>query len=958
MSFDRPALLYALAPVALLVLAGTWRSRAALPPWRLLWGTATRLAVASLALLALADPRLPVEEALHRPVAYLIDVSDSIPLAAREAALRRIARLARSAGPDAEQWVIAFAGGARAHRLGDPGAVESDAALRELLLFPALEAEARRVLERTAAAPPALEVRAAAESTLQRIAGLRRELDPSETDLHAALRGLGGCPAGGRSPALVLVTDGRTTRPFGPSGWAALREAAGAVTLVDAGGADPGIVVESVSAPAAVDAGQPFDAVVRFTARGGESAHIRLLVDDRPQGDQPHACVPGPNVATIPRLAVEEPGFHRLQVIVESEGDPEPRNNVGIALVHVGAAPEVLLVEGRPGLAAHLESALQVQGIRAERVEAARLPLKREPLARFGAVMLVGVDADQIPDAAAEALRGAVEDDGVGLLFAGGPHLTGAKGWRGRPAERLLPVAFAPYEPAPPSAPSVPAPPSPPSPAGAPPSAPKPVIVEAGAISLCLLIDKSGSMAGENIRLAREAAIAAAETLGEGDSVSVIAFDVEPKLVLEPTAATRKDFIRDRIARIQADGGTNIYPALQLAFRILRDDAAQIRHAIVMSDGITQIADYQGLLGQMRASRITVSSICVASDLTFDWTTMHNLAVWGGGRFYPALSFKEVPQIFTKETKVVVEGREKDRAAREQRERALAAAAAARPATPSPSPAAPAPPAPPEIPLRIAAEEDPVRGLAGATLPSVDGLLPAAARPASVTCIAAADGRPALVLGRAGLGRTAAWLADWSDAWGRRWLGWDRFPAFAAQVARHLLRRGSPDRFPGTVAAAIRDDRVRVAVDFGEAAARRPEGRFVLQAAWRQERGPEHPLELRPSGPTTAEAEFPAPPAGEPAFVRVRLRDGDRVWEAPPVGVARAYPEELAGTSATAFADAAGAGIPPAVPLDAADLPSAPPPPAGRRTAPLAAPLLAAALLLLPVDIALRRLRI
>ena len=40
-------------------------------------------------------------------------------------------------------------------------------------------------------------------------------------------------------------------------------------------------------------------------------------------------------------------------------------------------------------------------------------------------------------------------------------------------------------------------------------------------------------------------------------------------------------------------------------------------------------------------------------------------------------------------------------------------------------------------------------------------------------------------------------------------------------------------------------------------------------------------------------------------IVPTRLRDGDRAWEAPPVGVARAYPEELAGTSVTAFADAA-----------------------------------------------------
>jgi Ca-activated chloride channel family protein len=948
MTFDRPWALAFFVPACVLILAGAWRSRALLAPLRRRLSVAARLSLAALGVLALAAPRLTVERPPSGRAIYLVDVSDSVPLAAREAVLGRIAQCARSSGSDVEHWVVAFGGGAAARRLEDPAEAERDPRLRELLLFPAVESEARRALEGVGAGP----ARAAAEASLQRIARLREDLMPAETDLRAGLRALGTCPGGGRAPALYVFTDGRTTRPFGAADWAAWRGTASALTVVDLGvGVEPGVEVLALAVPPAVDAGQPFDAVLRVEAHGGEAVSARLMVDDVPRQEVPLACAPGTNVVTFPRIRIEEPGLHRLKAVVDMQGDAEPRNNIGVAFVHVGPPPSVLLVEGRRGLAAHLESALAIQGIRAERIEAARLPARREALARFGALACVGVPADQLSPEAAAAMRSAVEQDGVGLLFGGGPHLAGTKSWRGHPAERLLPVAFEPYEPPPPPAGSE-KPPAP-SPPPAPP-APRPAEVESSAITLVLLIDKSGSMAGDNIRLAREAAIAAVETLGDGDFVAVIAFDVQPKVVLETTSAVRVEFIRDRIARIQADGGTHVFPALQLASRLLQNDRSQARHVIVLSDGITQLADYRGLIQRMRADRITVSSVCVATDLQFDWTLMHNLAAWGGGRFYPALGFNEVPQIFTKETRVLVEQRDKDRAAREAKARA------AQPALPSPTPpATPPAPVPAEIPLRLVSPEDAMKGLDPARIPPVGGLLPAVPRDPSVTVLAAAaDRRPALVLGRAGLGRTAAWLSDWSDAWGRRWLDWDRFPAFAAQLVRQLLRRGPSNPFPGTVLAEVRDGTVHATIDFREAAAHRPDERIEILAAWRREKGPEHPLPMRRVGPAATEGDFPAPPPGEAAMIHVRFRQGPHVWDAAPVGVAQAFPEEFRRSGPRrAFDAAAGAGIAVRTLDDALPPPLTASTPADSRSIPLSVPFLVAALLLLPVDVALRRVR-
>lgn len=945
-SLDRPLVLLLLVPLAFLILAAARRSRALLSARRRRWSAAVRLALAALTTLALAEPRLRVGAAHPRPVVYLVDVSESVTAAERERALAEVARLARAADPGAEQWVVAFAGGARVQRIENPAAAERDPALRDLLLFQEAEAAARRRLERLAAGPD----RDAAEASLRRIALLRQELKPMETDPRAGVRALGRCPAGGREPALVLFTDGRLTRPFDPADWSSLRDSASDVLAIDvARPDDAGVEVSALTAQSSVDAGQPFDAVLRLRAARAGPAAARLLVDDQPEKELAFEATAGANAVTLPRIRIEEPGLHRLLVLVDAKDDPEPRNNVGAAMVYVGEPPDVLLIEGQPGEAAHLEAALAAQKVRAERREASRLPMRAEDYGRFGAVALVGVSADDIPREAVEALRGAVEEQGIGLLFCGGPRLAGTKSWRGSAVERLLPVAFEPFEAVPAAAGAaggLPGAAGAAGPGGS--GTPREVDVESTAITLLLLIDKSGSMAGANIRLAKEAAIAAAKTLHEGDAVGVVAFDIEPHVVLDPTPASRIDFIADRIARIQAGGGTNLYPALRAAHEILQRVRTPVRHVLALSDGVTSVADFKGLVQQMSAAHVTVSSICVASELDFDWNLMHNLAAWGHGRFYPVLRFEEVPQVFTKETEYLVQERARREGAR--REKRTAAA-----------PPAPAPSAPgggTDIPLRVVDAGEVLRGFEKETLPPVRGLLPASARPSAAVAVADAGDRPALALGRAGLGRVAAWLADWTERWGPGWLQWERFPAFAAQVVRHLHRREPPDRFPGAVSAEIVGGRVRVTVDLREAVERRPEAAFDVKGSWADVAGKETTLPLPQASRTTWEGEFPPPPDGA-AIVRVRLRDGGRVWEATPVGAARAYPQELSSAAGggSFWADAATAGVRTA---RLGEGPAPDPPRAGlaksARSFPLAVPFLMAALLLLPLDVALRRI--
>ena len=70
-------------------------------------------------------------------------------------------------------------------------------------------------------------------------------------------------------------------------------------------------------------------------------------------------------------------------------------------------------------------------------------------------------------------------------------------------------------------------------------------------LALYMVLDRSGSMTGLKVQLAKEAAIAAAEVLKPQDWVGVVAFDSFPHRVLDLTRARERQTIIDEIARIE-----------------------------------------------------------------------------------------------------------------------------------------------------------------------------------------------------------------------------------------------------------------------------------------------------------------------------------------------------------------------------------------------------------------------
>ena len=81
---------------------------------------------------------------------------------------------------------------------------------------------------------------------------------------------------------------------------------------------------------------------------------------------------------------------------------------------------------------------------------------------------------------------------------------------------------------------------------------------EKPSLGMALVIDKSGSMDGDKIEMAKSAARSAVELLGNSDQVAVIAFDGDTFVIIEMQSASNKGRIGDDISRIEASGGTSL----------------------------------------------------------------------------------------------------------------------------------------------------------------------------------------------------------------------------------------------------------------------------------------------------------------------------------------------------------------------------------------------------------------
>jgi VWFA-related protein len=129
-------------------------------------------------------------------------------------------------------------------------------------------------------------------------------------------------------------------------------------------------------------------------------------------------------------------------------------------------------------------------------------------------------------------------------------------------------------------------------------------------LSLGIVLDTSGSMAGVKIQAARAALDRFLKTLlGPGDEVFLYRFDTTPRLVQGWT--TEHERISEELARIRPDGATSLYDAIARTLPMVHSGRHRKKALLVISDGIdtSSDTDRQKLKQLIRESETLVYAI-------------------------------------------------------------------------------------------------------------------------------------------------------------------------------------------------------------------------------------------------------------------------------------------------------------------------------------------------------------
>lgn len=741
------------------------RSLADLPlPQRIL---SVFLRMLFVALLALGLARLARTATTQKVcTVYLVDVSESVPDAALEDARAEITKGMKEKPADALVRVITFA--KRPHVVP----VTDDA--KEA---PALERH---------------------DIPIEKAAPGKRTGMGAASDLASAMQlAYGQYPAGYLRRAVILSdgvqTDGdilaeaNRAKEFGVKIYTVpyKRPVPGEVALRDLRVPDKVRVGEPFNLHANIFSSRPQK--VKATLKQGEAINgldgIRMI-----------DLKPGDNDVTfksVVRVAGEVTYALDLADIPE---DRFKENNRFAVSVAVPGRPTVLYAEGNPARASYLSAALSAQEFDVDVRSPREIPSSIRELERYDFVILSDAPAEAVSLTQQDAIESYVRDLGGGFLFAGGEAGYGLGGWYHTTIERILPVRM---------------------------DAEKKR--DEPQVAMVLVIDRSGSMSGLPMEMAKAAAKATADTLSGDDLLEVIAFDSAPTRVVRMTAAKHRARIQNDIARIQAGGGTEIFPALDAAYQSLTVTRARRKHVILLTDGQAPTGGIRDLVQAMAAEGITCTSVGLGSGI--DETLLRMIADLGGGRLYKVADPQGLPRVFTRETEMV----SRNAAVEEY------------------------------FQPKVVSPADFLRGVDMSSAPFLHGYVATKMKPPPAQEILQSEvAEPILARWHVGLGWSLAWTSDVKNLWAVEWLRWPGYGQFFGQLVREHMRQKKRQQYDMRAEIDTATGHVKASIDAIAGDDRFQNGlEAKLTVTGPQPNGEKKKVPMRQTAPGRYESDFP-----------------------------------------------------------------------------------------------------
>jgi Mg-chelatase subunit ChlD len=534
------------------------------------------------------------------------------------------------------------------------------------------------------------------------------------TDLEAAVREAIASLPSGLVPRVALISDGKENKgSIARAAWQAQQLGIPIDTFALAGRPQPALRLESVSLPPQAFTGEqfPIDLVVSVPQAG--PVEIELAAEGRTLGKTQVPLQAGQNPVRL-HASLNTPGALDLSIAVRSASAGEVRFEQAVML----RRPKVLYVsEDTPDLDSHLP----------ETLKAAQFDVQREKdfsgsrLSDYQLVIANNWDLEAASNALKEQLE-QYEKQGGGILVIAGEHSNYLEGKTKEDAlDRALPATLAP----------------PRSPEGT---------------AVILIIDKSSSMEGRKIDLARQAASGVVENLRPVDLVGVLMFDNSFEWAVTLRKAEDRTRIKQLIAGIRPDGGTQIAPALTEAFQRVLPTQATYKHIVLLTDGISEEGDSFDLAKKATAAKVTISTVGLGQDVNRSY--LEKIALAAGGKAYFLNDPAGLEQILLRD---VLE--HTGTTAVEK----------------------------PTMQAEVTKPAEILEGVGMETAPPLHGYVRFIPKPSADMILRIDRKEPLLERWQYGLGRSAIFASDAKARWASEWIGWKGYDKFWTNLCRDLL---------------------------------------------------------------------------------------------------------------------------------------------------------------------------
>jgi uncharacterized membrane protein len=555
------------------------------------------------------------------------------------------------------------------------------------------------------------------------------------TSLESAIREAYAALPAGMVPRLVLISDGRENHgSVARAAWQARQLGVPIDTYALPGRPEPKLKLDSVRLPSVAFTGERIPIELTVTAPQRSTGSLEITAEGKMLGNTPITLEPGVNNLRV-TAAIATPGAIDLILTMKTAALGEVRFEQAVAL----RKPRLLyLSQDAAGMESHLFSTLaaaQFEVISNIAVNAARFD-------DYQVVLFNNWDLESLSPARKADLERFVQQGG-GLMVIGGERNVYVEKKPGQqdPLDRTLPAVLAP----------------PRSPEGA---------------SLILIVDKSSSMEGRKMELARLAAIGVVENLRPIDHVGVLIFDNSHSWAVPLRRAEDRTLIKRLIAGITPDGGTQIAPALAEATKRMLTATGAYKHIVLLTDGISEEGDSLAMAREALGNRITISTVGLGQDVNKAY--LERVATTAKGKAYFLTDPSGLEQILLRDVKEHTGSTTVEK----------------------------------NIQLTVAHPAEILEGLKMEQAPALKGYVRFQAKASAETILtiagsATSDHRvagtgflggddPLLSRWQYGLGRSAVFTSDAKSRWAEAWVAWPGYDRFWANVLRDLLPHAQP----------------------------------------------------------------------------------------------------------------------------------------------------------------------